>query len=157
MAATVASATEGSSRRIASATAAGMLRSSSVTPGSFVRREQNLPVDSRPVHRYLRPEVDNPQGMTATVPRPTQARQRVALRDRVLKLAELVTTPLLPTDYLDLIDPLRSGAPLRGCIEAIHPETRDAATIVIRPGRSWRPHKPGQYIRIGIDVNGVRQ
>ncbi|GAA3177522.1 NADPH oxidoreductase [Blastococcus jejuensis] len=93
--------------------------------------------------------------MTTTVPSP--ARPRVALRDRVLKLAELVTTPLLPTDYLDLIDPLRSGADLRGRIEAVLPETRDAATIVIRPGRGWRPHTPGQYVRIGIDVDGVRQ
>jgi stearoyl-CoA 9-desaturase NADPH oxidoreductase len=95
--------------------------------------------------------------MTTTVPRPSPARPRVALRDRVLKLAELVTTPLLPTDYLDLIDPLRSGADLRGRIEAVLPETRDAATIVIRPGRGWTGHIPGQYIRIGIDVDGVRQ
>src|SRR5829696_9917536 len=95
--------------------------------------------------------------MTTTDPRPTTAAPRVALRDRVLKLAEFLTTPLLPTDYLDLVDPLRSGAALRGRIEAIHPETRDAATVVIRPGRSWRPHTPGQYVRIGIDVDGVRQ
>jgi ferredoxin-NADP reductase len=95
--------------------------------------------------------------MTTTVPRPTTARPRLALRDRVLKLAELVTTPLLPTDYLDLIDPLRSGADLRGRIEAVRPETRDAATIVIRPGRGWTGHTPGQYIRIGVDVDGVRQ
>src|SRR5829696_3139718 len=93
--------------------------------------------------------------MTTMVPSP--ARTRVALRDRVLKLAEFVTTPLLPSDYLDLIDPLRSGADLRGRIEAVLPETRDAATIVIRPGRGWTGHTPGQYIRIGIDVDGVRQ
>src|SRR3954464_2832322 len=95
--------------------------------------------------------------MTTTVPRPTTARPRVALRDRVLKFVEFATTPLLPSDYLDLVDPLRSGADLRGRIEAILPETRDAATIVIRPGRGWRGHRPGQYIRIGIDVDGVRQ
>ena len=95
--------------------------------------------------------------MTTTVPRPTTARPRVALRDRVLRLVELATTPLLPSDYLDLVDPLRSGADLRGRIEAVVPETRDAATIVIRPGRGWRGHRPGQYIRIGIDVDGVRQ
>jgi ferredoxin-NADP reductase len=87
----------------------------------------------------------------------TSTRSRGALRDRVLKLAELVTTPLLPSDYLDLIDPLRSGADLRARIEAVHPETRDAATIVLRPGRGWRPHTPGQYVRIGVDVDGVRQ
>jgi stearoyl-CoA 9-desaturase NADPH oxidoreductase len=95
--------------------------------------------------------------MTTTVPRPVGARPRVALRDRVLRLAELVTTPLLPSDYLDLVDPLRSGADLRGRIEAVVPETRDAATVVIRPGRGWKGHTPGQYIRIGIDVDGVRQ
>jgi ferredoxin-NADP reductase len=95
--------------------------------------------------------------MTTTAPRPSTARPRAALRDRVLKLVELATTPLLPSDYLDLVDPLRSGADLRGRIEAVHPETRDAATLVIRPGRGWKGHTPGQYVRIGVDVNGVRQ
>jgi ferredoxin-NADP reductase len=95
--------------------------------------------------------------MTATAPHPTSARPRAALRDRVLKLVEFATTPLLPSDYLDLIDPLRSGADLRGRIVAVHPETRDAATVVIRPGRGWKGHTPGQYVRIGVDVNGVRQ
>ena len=95
--------------------------------------------------------------MTTTAPRPSTARPRAALRDRVLKLVELATTPLLPSDYLDLVDPLRSGADLRGRIEAVHPETRDAATLVIRPGRGWKGHMPGQYVRIGVDVNGVRQ
>ena len=109
------------------------------------------------MHRYLRRRLDNPLCMPSTVPRPSPAGRRVGLRDRVLRLAEFVTTPLLPNDYLDLVDPLRSGADLRGRIEAIHPETRDAATVVIRPGRSWRPHTPGQYVRIGIDVDGVRQ
>src|SRR3954466_6016753 len=88
--------------------------------------------------------------MTTTDPRPATVRPRVALRDRVLKLAEFVTTPLLPSDYLDLIDPLRSGADLRGRIEAVVPETRDAATLVIRPGRGWRPHTPGQYVRLRV-------
>jgi ferredoxin-NADP reductase len=79
------------------------------------------------------------------------------LRDRFLQLAERITTPLVPADYLDIIDPLRSGADLRGRIVAIHPETRDAVSLVIKPGRGWRSHTPGQYIRIGVDVDGVRQ
>ena len=87
-------------------------------------------------------------------PRPTAVG---ALRERVVKFAERLTTPLVPADYLDVIDPLRSGANLRGRIVAIHPETRDAVTIMIKPGRGWRPHVPGQYVRIGVDVAGVRQ
>jgi ferredoxin-NADP reductase len=79
------------------------------------------------------------------------------LRDRFLQLAERITTPLVPADYLDIVDPLRSGAELRGRIVHIHPETRDAVSLVIKPGRDWRTHTPGQYIRIGVDVDGVRQ
>lgn len=91
--------------------------------------------------------------MTSTLPRPTPFG---LLRDRMVRLAESVTTPLVPADYLDMVAPLRSGAALRGKIVAIHPETADAATVVIKPGRGWRTYVPGQYIRIGIDVDGVR-
>lgn len=92
--------------------------------------------------------------MTTTAPRPTMVG---AMRDRVIKFAERVTTPLVPADYLDVIDPMRSSADLRGRIVAIQPETRDAATLVIKPGRGWQGHTPGQYVRIGVDVDGVRQ
>jgi stearoyl-CoA 9-desaturase NADPH oxidoreductase len=91
--------------------------------------------------------------MTTTAPGPRTAG---SLRDRVLRLAELATTPLLPADYLDLIDPLRAGADLRGRIVDVESETADAATIVIRPGADWAGHMPGQYVRIGVDVEGVR-
>jgi ferredoxin-NADP reductase len=76
---------------------------------------------------------------------------------RLAELAEWVTTPLLPADYLDLFHPLRRGAQLRGRIEEVQAETADAATIVIRPGADWAGHVPGQYVRIGVDVDGVRQ
>lgn len=87
----------------------------------------------------------------------TRAPRGLSLRDRLVRLAEAATTPVLPADYLDLFAPLRSGAPLRGRIVSVEPETRDAATIVIRPGADWAGHVPGQYVRIGIDVDGVRQ
>ena len=73
----------------------------------------------------------------------------------MLRWAHAVSTPLVPQDYLDLLAPL-SGSDLRGRVESIHPETADSATLVIRPGRGFRPHRPGQYIRIGVDVDGVR-
>lgn len=91
-----------------------------------------------------------------TAPAPTRS-ALTRLRDGAGRLAELVATPLVPADFIDLVDPLRSSADLRGRIVAVHPETRDAATVVIRPGRGWRRHLPGQYVRIGVDVDGVRQ
>jgi stearoyl-CoA 9-desaturase NADPH oxidoreductase len=83
-------------------------------------------------------------------------RPAVAVADRVRRLAELLTTPLLPAEYLDLVSPFRTGADLRGRIIEIRRETPDAVTLVIRPGRGWRGHRPGQYVRIGVDVDGVR-
>ena len=75
----------------------------------------------------------------------------------VSRLAELLATPLVPDDYLDLVHPLRAGGPLRGRVEEVVPETRDAATLVIRPSADWAGHVPGQYVRVGVDVDGVRQ
>src|SRR5688572_9360297 len=72
------------------------------------------------------------------------------------RLARLAVTPLVPDDYLDLIDPLRAGASLRARVVAVHAETRDAVTLVLKPGRGWRGHVPGQWVRIGVDVDGVR-
>ena len=79
------------------------------------------------------------------------------LRNHAINLVGLMATPLLPADYLELVDPLRAGADLRGRIIEMRPETRDATTLVIRPGRGWAGHVAGQYIRIGLDVDGVRQ
>ncbi len=80
-----------------------------------------------------------------------------SLRSRARQLAEAATTPLVPADFLDLFAPLRAGAELRGRVEQVRAETKDAATLVIRPGADWAGHVPGQYLRIGIDVDGVRQ
>ena len=76
----------------------------------------------------------------------------LAVRARRAVLAD-VGAPQL---YLDLLDPMRAGADLRGRIVEVRPETADAATVVIRPGRGWRGHVPGQYVRIGVDIDGVR-
>jgi ferredoxin-NADP reductase len=78
------------------------------------------------------------------------------LRSGAWRVVELITTPLVPADYLDVVAPLRNPGVLRAKIEAVRPETRDSVTLVLRPGRGWRPHEPGQYVRLGVDVDGVR-
>jgi ferredoxin-NADP reductase len=94
--------------------------------------------------------------LTSAAAAPLTTERRPRLAHRLTRAFEAATTPLLPADYLDLFAPLRSGADLRGRIVAVEPETRDAATIVIKPGADWAGHIPGQYVRIGIDVDGVR-
>ena len=77
------------------------------------------------------------------------------LRRRALRAVGSLFSPLLPDDYLELINPLWSTQELRGRIERVERETDDTVTIVIRPGHEWQGHEPGQYLRIGVVVDGV--
>ncbi len=66
-----------------------------------------------------------------------------------------VTTPLLPDDYLHLANPLWSARELRGRVVDVRKETADSATLVIKPGWGFDfRYEPGQYIGIGILVDG---
>ncbi len=76
-------------------------------------------------------------------------------RRKALGLIRSFTSPLLPDDYLELINPLWSTRELRGRIERIERETSDAVTVLIKPGWEWPGHRPGQYLRLGIEVDGI--
>jgi stearoyl-CoA 9-desaturase NADPH oxidoreductase len=76
--------------------------------------------------------------------------------NRLLAVASALTHPLLPEDFLGLIDPLWSTTQLRGRVVARRRETGRAVSVTIEPGRAWTGHRAGQYVRIGIDVDGVR-
>jgi ferredoxin-NADP reductase len=70
-------------------------------------------------------------------------------------LASRLTTPLLPDDYLHLVNPLWSARELRGVVVDVVPETETAATLVIKPGWGWSgEYRAGQYVGIGIQVEG---
>ncbi len=73
-------------------------------------------------------------------------------RKRVLRALRAMTTPLLPDDYLALMDPRWSTRELTGTIVEIRPEAPDAATVVIRPaspgaGRHPRGDPQGHEVR----------
>ena len=96
--------------------------------------------------------------MTTTVnPEGAPAGHRARLGRRVWSVAETLASPREPGDYLDLFHPLRRGADLRARVCEVRPEAAGAVTVVLRPGASWRGHVPGQYVRIGLDVDGVRR
>jgi ferredoxin-NADP reductase len=78
------------------------------------------------------------------------------LQRAILRAVRAFSTPLLPDDYLELINPLWSTRELRGRIERIDHVTDTAATVLIKPGYRWDGHRAGQYLRIGVDIRGVR-
>jgi len=46
---------------------------------------------------------------------------------------------------------------VRGLVTAVTRETDRVTTLTIRPGRGWLPHRAGQWLRVGVDLDGVRQ
>lgn len=113
----------------------------SLTPPHCDARSVSLTADRPSTSERVRPE----RGRT----------QR--LRSGLRGLLDAAVTPLTVDDVLDHFAPLRPAATgLRGRIVSVEPETADAATIVIKPGRDWAGHIPGQYVRVGVDVDGVR-
>lgn len=90
----------------------------------------------------------------------TEAVESTSTRTRTLsrtlgRVAEALCTPLVPADYLDIVAPMRPGA-RRAKVVAVRPETARATTLVLRPAFRWPGHRPGQYLRLGVDVDGVR-
>ena len=86
---------------------------------------------------------------------PGQVAEPRSLSDVVRRLVTRMTTPLLPDDYLHMVNPLWSARELRGKVIEVMPETGDAATLRIKPGWGWNiTYQPGQYVGIGVHIDG---
>ncbi len=79
-----------------------------------------------------------------------------ALRARATDVVNMFATPLKASHYLELVNPLWSSHRLQARVEAVWDETSDARTITLRPGRNWRRHRAGQFIRLGVPIEGRR-
>ncbi|WP_405734142.1 ferredoxin reductase [Streptomyces sp. NBC_00028] len=71
-------------------------------------------------------------------------------------LVSPLTSPVTPDDYLALLDPLLSARHPAGRVVAVRAEGPAAATLTIRPGRGWAGHRAGQYLPVGVEIDGVR-
>lgn len=79
-----------------------------------------------------------------------------SLLSRVLDVASLIATPLRPSHYLELVNPLWTTHRLQARVEKVWDETRDSRTITLRPGRNWRAHRAGQHVRLGVPIDGMQ-
>lgn len=68
----------------------------------------------------------------------------------------LFFTPLKASHYLELVNPLWNMRRLQARVEGVWDETADCRTLTLRPGPGWRRHRPGQHIRVGVAVDGMR-
>lgn len=72
------------------------------------------------------------------------------------RLAAVLSWPAPSGAYRRLVDPLAPGVDVRAEVVSVTPETPRAATVTLRPGAGWQPHRPGQWVSVGVDIDGVR-
>ena len=70
-------------------------------------------------------------------------------------LLDRFTSPVDFDTFVSALNPLWARA-LIGRVEQITRISATAASIRIRPSRGWKSHRPGQYVTLGVDVNGIR-
>jgi ferredoxin-NADP reductase len=80
--------------------------------------------------------------------------QPQSIWSRLGDLVGLVATPLAPSHYLGLVQPLAATHALYARVESVWDETADARTLTLRPGRGWRPHRAGQHVLVTVAVDG---
>ena len=81
----------------------------------------------------------------------------MAGRSLLSLFSSVLSTPRSPQDFLALLDPVHSSRQLRGIVTRVERPAPGTATISFRAGSGWRAHEAGQWARIGVDVDGVRQ
>lgn len=72
-------------------------------------------------------------------------------------LAERLLTPHGVDRYLELIDPMLVRREIRGEVVALRRPTRDSITLTVRPSRAWQGFAAGQFVRVTVDIDGVRR
>ena len=92
----------------------------------------------------------------------TERESLVSLTQTLLRspLASALTTPHGVDRYLELIHPMSVVDEVRARVVDVKRETRagePVATVTLEPTRAWRGHEAGQYVQVGIEVDGRRR
>ncbi len=78
------------------------------------------------------------------------------IRTALAGLADMFAYPLRHSHYLELVNPLWTRHVLMARVEGVTDETADTRTLTLRPGRGWRTHRAGQFVRLGVPIDGKR-
>jgi ferredoxin-NADP reductase len=84
------------------------------------------------------------------------------LTERILGSRTLaaLTSPHGVDRYLEQINPMWAATEVRARIVDVKRETdgeNPVATITLQPTSTWRGHRAGQYVQVGVEINGARR
>ncbi|MGH8457488.1 MAG: ferredoxin reductase, partial [Stenotrophobium sp.] len=82
-----------------------------------------------------------------------------ALLRRVLssRIAATLTYPHGVDRYLEQFAPTWSLREVRAEVTAVRRQTADSVTMTLRPNANWQGFRAGQYVRLTVEIDGVRR
>jgi ferredoxin-NADP reductase len=90
---------------------------------------------------------------------PTSVRSAVAQPLKALlrsPFAAALTTPHGVDRYLELLNPAWSVLEPKAKVVDVIRETADCVTLLLRPNGAWSGHRAGQFVQLGVEIDGVR-
>jgi len=93
--------------------------------------------------------------MSLTTPRP----RAMGIPRRLLgsQLVDTLVGPHGIDRYLELIRPDLTLHDARGEVTAVRRQTARSVTLTLRPNSAWRGFRAGQFVRVGVEIDGVRR
>lgn len=91
--------------------------------------------------------------MTTLLPRPVRKPRKRLVRS----VAQRLLTPHGIDRYVELVDPMLVRDELRGEITDVRHQTSDTVTLTLRTTPGWTGFSAGQYVRVAVDIDGVRR
>ncbi|MYN47148.1 2Fe-2S iron-sulfur cluster binding domain-containing protein [Pseudoduganella sp. FT93W] len=80
----------------------------------------------------------------------------MTIQASLARLADMFAYPLRHSHYVELVNPLWTTHKLMARVISVQQETDDSRTLTLRPGTGWRSHRPGQFVRLGVPIDGQR-
>src|SRR5687767_10392657 len=72
-------------------------------------------------------------------------------------LLEALAAPHGVDRYVELIRPAWSLREARAVVSEVRRRTADSVTLTLRPNENWTGFRTGQFVRLTVEIDGVRQ
>ncbi|MGH8462174.1 MAG: ferredoxin reductase [Stenotrophobium sp.] len=73
------------------------------------------------------------------------------------RIAATLTYPHGVDRYLEQFAPTWSLREVRAEVTAVRRQTADSVTLTLRPNQNWQGFRAGQYVRLTVEIDGVRR
>jgi stearoyl-CoA 9-desaturase NADPH oxidoreductase len=72
-------------------------------------------------------------------------------------IVKTIASPHSVERYVEIIDPLWAIEDVRAEVTEVEFKTSDSVTLTVRPNANWKGFRAGQFVRLSVEIDGVRR